>query len=267
MKTYVKRIALLALLVGIPATALALTGPKNLSREARVKNFCFTYPDINNARVDGGGDITPGADGLLFRATLELDAGVGTISERASACNADGGACIFQPSVPTRIGYLAVEDSLGSNGTLACTGITISGTDDTGHARTECVSGCAHPGLSAVSETAAYTQAAFSKVEAVQMTGCTAFIGQGDDVRLFQSRYIGLQSRLNAATDVESVCLSDRSASGRLFCSRQQLVSAAITRSANGDYLDLLSSGMLGATPDDEDEVCIRVRPSWAGVD
>lgn len=256
-------------LLAAPATALALIGSKELDVEMRAKTSCFRYNVPSTATPDAGGNIVNGAVGVISRAIVGGgDAAISQTFTITDTCGGDGGTCLHTMSAPTRVGYiLRDETAIGGAGTLVCTNVSITGKDAIGMPRTECVSGCTNAVLTAPSETEALTQAPFSKLSSVTFTGCTGAVTPLDDLLIYQTRYVGLEGLLRVDADVESACLSDSSGSNATTCASQTNIDTAVVKVARDRaYIDILTSSLFGVTPAANDEICIRIRPSWPGL-
>lgn len=118
------------------------------------------------------------------------------------------GSSLAQPPYPARIIVMPYDAS--SNGTLACTGQTITGVNAAGFTMTET--------MGALSESGDTTDNVFASVSAYAATGCSG--GAASDVinvRL-QEEEVGVPVYLSGTSDVLAVCL--RSTTSAWHCAR-----------------------------------------------
>lgn len=162
--------------------------------------------------------------------------------------------------IPSAIAFRIIEASDG--GTLSCTKVKISGTNQFGQSDSETVE--------TVGESDSYTTSAFAHVKTIQALGCVNGAEAGDILRAAVSPKVGFEVPLRKADDIEALCIQDVSDGSKLKCAPIDDGTAADIESATDIYNSHsdLSVAMFG-DPNVKvalgagDRVCYSVRHSW----
>lgn len=261
-----KIIAIIAGLVLLPTLAIAIE-PKDLSLEIRkfIDGFRLGIPDAT--------EVTLGTNGVVVAPSMAHDAGyvddaglvagadAGTNGADAAALDATShtvtAASVGAIPVPSALEVVLVDGS--SNDTLTCTSVRIDGYDAWGFKTGETVS--------TVSETAKYTNTAFSEITSVVGTGCTTGTNSATDaLRVGASLKVALPAKIRQVGDIEAVCIDDASGSD-LNCFTGAQASSWSIVSMPYNTLDLSDSDVdsyVGTSVVTGDKVYIRVRPNPA---
>lgn len=244
IKNNLLALGLLSLLVGIPVTAWALTGSRNMEFALKAVEKCYFY---NAWDVAETADL--GSSGLVAAQTVDTG---------ATSAITFASSVIHNVPYPTRLGVV-IDDNGTDGGALVCTSATITGKDQFGINRTETVS--------SITETLQYTNTVFVTVTAVTAVGCTDGNDAADHLSIVASRYVGLGVKVRQASDVEMACtkLADDTASN---CARPSDIASALTIvdgtvAARSYVLDVGASMFDGAAAADDELLCLRIRPSF----
>lgn len=160
-------LALMAVLVGVPVTAWALNGSRNMEFALKAVEKCYFY-NVWTAVTET--DLGSDGGGLPDRRHRRHEQHHVLGDEHPPA------------SLPSPAGVQLAD--ITANDTLTCTSVTLVGKDQFGKPISETVS--------SVTETAQNTNNVFLTLTAVSAVGCSDGTDAGDSLAVFTSQFIGL---------------------------------------------------------------------------
>lgn len=234
------------LLLSFTQIAQAKIGWRNLEEDVKLQRVCITVllPTI-------GTDVTVGIGGVI---------GTKTASGAASIDMDSGGTELSSLPYPAKLKLIMHDAS--ANGTVVCTSVVVTGTDQFGLPVKE---------TSSANEAGVTTTTVWGTVTDVAATGCSGG-ATGDLLQVVLDDEIGLGVKIARATDIESVCMDD--ADAEIQCIAQDDGTAYDIASLVDltDYsFDLLSATAVFGTGskediDDGDGLCFQIRSSRRGT-
>lgn len=184
---------LLLAMLGAPMVAFALIGPKNVEPEMRV--FTRVVP---NFVVSASTDTSTGTAGVIGVISVY---GAGAVIEAPSASTPELGAFPY----PTKVIVVLVDGGAGS-GAITCTSLLIRGRNQFGQLTSET--------LTTLTETEQTSARVYSEILGVTAAGCAIASGgdTSDYLHIRTSSWVGLPGRIRSASDINTMCLNDVSA-------------------------------------------------------
>jgi hypothetical protein len=215
-KRFHKTRALIAAMLTLsPAVAYAegqLSGglpPASFSRSGR--QFTYVVPSLRTQTSPASATctITTGtvtadlSSGATYDTSQGGRDGFVWYMDFASVSSIDATTGFAAISYPSRLMIDFYDAS--SNGTLTCTGATVTGYRWDGERVVENVTRAS--ALQETTTTPRYTDNAFSAIARIQLTGCSGG-ASGDLVRIRVSPWVALPRRVLKSSDIDSVCVS-----------------------------------------------------------
>lgn len=166
----------------VPSSAFAVIEFKNVQEDVKFRQFCH--------RVGVQSSEAMGTDQIIFKGSIDSTATVSSIE------GSDTSPMTFLWPAKLTLDFI----DGGSAGTLSCSVVTLSGTDQFGLSVVETTG--------AVTEAGVTTTTVFSTVASVSAAGCENG-DTGDFLLVLPSNEVGLGVKIGAKSDVESVCAFD----------------------------------------------------------
>lgn len=240
-----KKFLILAVLVLVPALAIAKIGTRNLDGEVKARNFCVQMTTADNQAKGRANNIS----------VLSING----ISTPTSTAASTGAPATFM--WPNRLSVTFQDAS--NDGTLTCSTVTILGTDQAGDEIREVITN--------LTESGTFTANVFATVSSVSATGCSGG-STGDNLYVRSSFKLGLGVKLGSKTDVEAVCIPSEGGLGDTACATYNDgtandIESAVDLATSSLDLTALEIGLAGGSNEvvDLEHVCVRVRSSNRG--